>query len=923
MELIVRNRELHLRFHGTRVHSKEYVIHSWACGYLDDSRPNKPIMVYGRVFLTQSGMYFYARGMSMETKRMYRFSSIRGIECEQKDISTEWRIETVDGVQHIFCQFTLSDTEYQVLHLIWTNVHQAKDRLPVKEIFRRAMLITNKPKGTAGSGSLAETESNHLTARDGTMSHNGDFVAESSCDVGSEDASINANDEDWADHDDSFPSTLEEPSGPVSCNCPGHLEKVELEQTFKISAKTLNRLLFGADSPIWKEFHERRSNTIQSVGEWSETGGHKSRTVKFLMVVNNPLVKLNHTDCVETHVCEVEEEYLRYSYTVKSSVLAMPYSDAFTPVLRYCITFVNKDECKLTCSSGIEWHKNPLVKAMIKGAIIKGTAETVRDLTEIIQLHLKHHKEHASSTADAGNDSTAGIHTRSDSANIMISLNGPESGSHRILLDPQNQGNNSAIVGNKLKDGRTPGARRHTVSVGSKPSGPIYPGARVQGSWPTGAPPSFASIGSKASRTKLLGRPSRSMLIEQGTSSDGKSNNVDGQGSAHGAEWVKKNLLNLFHAKDEKERQRITTGFVYLVLIVSSLVNIWAAFNSQRMLDATWRMKKHEVVSSGWGRLQGYPEPLGRVFDWRHSGSSGSPDDGARNVRVAARAVFLKDVEEQMLSGELEGFDDERAIDKKSFEIFMEVRDSFRSWPQPLEWFSSDQNASQSSHSGAPTSTSLERTSPTPPTCSQPNLHKGGERDAAPARYPWLLPRHRQWATRIIFQRDRVGILRHDLLLTFEVLKQLERRLLETEYVNWIMDERSRCRLWERRKAAEGVTDQKSSVISKDDDAVMDDENGAPQGEGEARKSTLLKRIETDRGLDVELVNERLDHASDPLDRIASQDMEEGNSLPDRNDNNGEDDDVRKRLLISALVTEDFCRGLENQVKLFMMDNKN
>lgn len=54
---------------------------------------------------------------------------------------------------------------------------------------------------------------------------------------------------------------IEAPSGPVACNCPGHLEKLELEQTFTVSAKTLNRLLFGHDSPVWKEFHNRRNNT--------------------------------------------------------------------------------------------------------------------------------------------------------------------------------------------------------------------------------------------------------------------------------------------------------------------------------------------------------------------------------------------------------------------------------------------------------------------------------------------------------------------------------------------------------------------------------------------------------------------------------------------------------------------------------------
>lgn len=60
-----------------------------------------------------------------------------------------------------------------------------------------------------------------------------------------------------------LPATVETPPGPLLCNCPGHLEKLELEQNFKVSAKTLNRLLFSDDSPVWKEFHNRRNNTSE------------------------------------------------------------------------------------------------------------------------------------------------------------------------------------------------------------------------------------------------------------------------------------------------------------------------------------------------------------------------------------------------------------------------------------------------------------------------------------------------------------------------------------------------------------------------------------------------------------------------------------------------------------------------------------
>ncbi|KAF9123249.1 SNF1-interacting protein [Mortierella sp. 14UC] len=892
MELVVRNRELHLRFHGTKVHSKEYVLHSWTSGYLDDSRPEKPIMIYGRIFLTQSGMYFYARGLSVETKRMYRFSTIRGIECEQKDISTEWRIETVDGVQHVFCQFTLTDTEYQVLHLIWTNAHQSKDRMPVKELFKRTMMITNKPKGSAGSGSLAATESNHLTNRDGKMIHssesNGDVIVESPKGV----TTGSSFDGDWKGEEEAFPSTLQEPSSPVSCNCSGHMEKTELDQKFPIPAKTLNRLLFGENSPIWKEFHERRNNTIQSIGEWTESGGHKSRTVKFVMVVNNPLVKLNQTDCVETHTCDVEEDYLRYSYTVKSSVLAMPYSDAFTPVLRYCITYVGKNECKLVCSSGIEWHKNPLVKAMIKGAIIKGTAETIRDITEIIQLHLEHRKSGGNRAAPGStNDIASEAHSRSDSSNIMISLQGPDNDGPSIIYDPQDEGNNPDFGAEKSKDGRGPGIRRHTVSTGAGSGGVVYSGARVQGNWPTGAPPSFVPIGSKASRTKLLGRPSRSSLVEQGAALDSRAKQEATTTPVGFVGTVQQTIQGILHPKNDKERRLMSTRLIYFVLIVSSLINIWAAFNSQRMLNTAWRMKEHGSVGLK-GPLRGYSEPLHRVLGQDDVDNSDQQPWNGRNIRVAARAVFLKDLEEQMLGEELEGFDDGRTIDQPSFEIFLEVRDLFRSWPQPpLERFM-ENNDSGASY---PASTTSLSPAATPQPTGTPYQDAFDERRDAMERYPWLLPQHRRWATKIIFQRDRVGIMRHDLLVTFEVLKQLERRLLETEYVNWIMDERSRCHLWERRRKAEGSKkNNKSPVIDGD---VTSKKNKA--------REEFLGGLDSEELLDTEKIKRRLTQ----LEKEAESEEEDDHEAT-----------LQKRQLLKAQVTNEFCVGLERQLELFKLD---
>lgn len=632
---------------------------------------------------------------------------------------------------------------------------------------------------------------------------------------------------------------------------------------------------------------------VQSVGEWSEAGGSKARTVKFIMVVNNPLVKLNQTDCVETHTCEVEEDHLRYSYTVKSSVLAMPYSDAFTPVLRYCITYVGKDECNLTCSSGIEWHKNPLVKAMIKGAIIKGTSETIRDITEIIQLHLEQRKGSGGSAAPGSNkDSSSGSHSRSDSAKVMISLQGPDNDGPSIIHDPQDEGNNSDFGSKKNKDGRGPGLRRHTVSTGPGSGGVIYPGARVQGNWPTGAPPSFVPIGSKASRTKLLGRPSRSSLAEQDLPADSrtKQETVSTPNSLIGT--IQQTIQRVLSPKNDKERRLMSTRLLYFVLIVSSLINIWAAFNSQRMLNTAWQMRGRGSTGLR-GPLRGYSEPLNRVLSQDHADNSGQPWN-ARNIRVAARAVFLRDIEEQILdSGELEGFDDEQTIDHPSFEVFLEVRDMFRTWPQtPLEGFA-EQNDFGASY---PSSTTSLSPAATPQPTGTPYQDTFDERRGAMERYPWFLPQHRRWATKISFQRDRVGIMRHDLLVTFEVLKQLERRLLETEYVNWIMDERSRCRLWERRRKLQSA--EKDAATDKE---LEGEESPSSPLEERTNEDAFLRKLESEEFPDIEKVKQRIVN-------LGEQEEEEN------------EETLRKRQLLKAEVTNEFCVGLERQIELFHLD---
>lgn len=45
----------------------------------------------------------------------------------------------------------------------------------------------------------------------------------------------------------------------------------------------------------------------------------------------------------------------------------------------------------------------------------------------------------------------------------------------------------------------------------------------------------------------------------------------------------------------------------------------------------------------------------------------------------------------------------------------------------------------------------------------------------------------------LLFSRERLAILRHDTLVIFQLLNQVDFQLSENEYVNWLLDGRLEC----------------------------------------------------------------------------------------------------------------------------------
>ncbi|KAI7892149.1 uncharacterized protein EV154DRAFT_419104 [Mucor mucedo] len=183
---------------------------------------------------------------------------------------------------------------------------------------------------------------------------------------------------------DTPPSHIHVPQGPVECNCDDHLEKMDAQITLPISAKRCYELLFSNEQTapptnggVWEQKTAAIDGHDLTVTKWEMLDGQMQRTLKYWMPVSNPIVRMKEAEVVETQILINKEDYIRYTVQISTKTAALPYADAFIPCVRYCITWVNKSECQLTCYLGVKWVKSVFVRAIVTRAALKGMADSV------------------------------------------------------------------------------------------------------------------------------------------------------------------------------------------------------------------------------------------------------------------------------------------------------------------------------------------------------------------------------------------------------------------------------------------------------------------------------------------------------------------------------------------------------------------
>lgn len=182
------------------------------------------------------------------------------------------------------------------------------------------------------------------------------------------------------------------------------MDKIESEVELPVSAKKLYDYMFGDDTAVWDMKNTASNGTNLRVDPWVNVEGKQQRTLKYILPVNNPMVKLKEAEVVETQVVHKKEDYIRYVVQISTKTAQLPYADAFVPSIRYCISWVNKSQCKLTCSMGVKFIKSVLVKGMISKAALKGMGESLATFIPILQKEANKLAGNTKATTDDQNE---------------------------------------------------------------------------------------------------------------------------------------------------------------------------------------------------------------------------------------------------------------------------------------------------------------------------------------------------------------------------------------------------------------------------------------------------------------------------------------------------------------------------------------
>ncbi len=330
----------------------------------------RDVALAGKIYMTQNSVCFHSNILGYVTVLIVQLKEVISITKRAGSLQNTIVVSSPEA-QHTFKTFGKEDKVYNIMKVVWDNVRS--DDKPV----------------------AGETEKETVKKR--TTQELFDYIYESVLGRLSDTASIaevrtvSMLDLDMSDDEpegfaipdvqDEPPSDFSGPAAPEVCGCAkeDHYEAV-FDVTMPYSATRVFRRAFaqGSSDNVLKSYHVRKSNRNLNIGAWHTDSLGEVREVRYVMPMNNPMLKVKEATCIETQRIVNKVEHVRYVIEVRVKTPDVPYGDTFDCVTRYCITWKSAKECRVTSGTEVDFVKSTMMKGMIRGAASKGTMESAQ-----------------------------------------------------------------------------------------------------------------------------------------------------------------------------------------------------------------------------------------------------------------------------------------------------------------------------------------------------------------------------------------------------------------------------------------------------------------------------------------------------------------------------------------------------------------
>ncbi|KAI8139083.1 hypothetical protein BJV82DRAFT_628160 [Fennellomyces sp. T-0311] len=507
---------------------------------------------------------------------------------------------------------------------------------------------------------------------------------------------------------DQLPSHIKAPDGPVSCNCDDHLDKLETEIEFPISAKRLYDIMFSdeanaspSDGGVWAGKTAGTEGHDLRVSCWYNADSQTKRTLKYIMPVSNPIVRMKEAEVVETQVLMNKDDYICYVVQISTRTAALPYADAFIPSVRYCITWIDQSKCKLAIHLGVAWVQRVLVRAIVTRAAMKGMGDSIAVFIPVLEDAVNAEAERVEAERNAQQQQRNNTPTVVE--NLAVTTKPVETVTER--QEESNSSSNEDNRPNEIVAQRSQASSRIMTSILQPPVKSVIAAQQLH----------FHD-------TKVTTDNKRTTQQQQ-TTVEQSNVHLKPPAPTHVRRPSNRRTGSLGSRRSRRasaDRSRPSKRRVVPIRVLLLVVAIgWALFGLWK--GCLW------IGAFGNGPIPDC-KPVVAITN----------ETIPTPAVLDRKAVYLRDIEERgILYSNLQP----PYADSASFQSFLK------------------QTAGQNSLQG----------------------------------YRWSSDRYRQAAFDLDTNRDRLAILRHDLLMIFRLLNKVDTDLRESQYMNWLLDSRARC----------------------------------------------------------------------------------------------------------------------------------